>query len=232
MRAHLAYGPPLPTRQEKIKAQCTFLCEGKRERTTSLLMLSRKEPAVMEQAEGALPLQEFDVLMQDGPMGLVLSDRRVITSLVAEGQAARAGERGASQAERRLCTSKGWGWRLGSTVIQKGPARRGHSHLQHSGAGAGLGEERRRTARTAHAAKHKATTRGNKGARQKTQLLHFMGPTKLKGQRGTENGAGGGSVSPTLGRRDTMRPREPLDETMSFCSCSGECTTAVTVMKH
>jgi hypothetical protein len=45
----------------------------------------------MEQAEGALPLQEFDVLMQDGPMGLVLSDRRVITSLVPEGQAARAG---------------------------------------------------------------------------------------------------------------------------------------------
>lgn len=45
----------------------------------------------MEGLDSPPPQQEYDALMQEGPMGLVLSDRRVITSLVPEGQAARAG---------------------------------------------------------------------------------------------------------------------------------------------
>ena len=45
----------------------------------------------MEDLDSPPPQQEYDALMQEGPMGLVLSDRRVITSLVPEGQAARGG---------------------------------------------------------------------------------------------------------------------------------------------
>jgi hypothetical protein len=37
------------------------------------------------------PLQEFDVLFNEGPMGLVVSDRKVITSVVPDGQASKGG---------------------------------------------------------------------------------------------------------------------------------------------